>query len=56
MKAPVRVFDTWGRVLYPEISPSCPEFNPGEYYSMSVAKQGVYYVRVLGETVKVVVK
>ncbi|MEE3484721.1 MAG: MBG domain-containing protein, partial [Bacteroidales bacterium] len=56
VKAPVRVFDTWGRVLYPEISPSCPEFNPGEYYSMSVAKQGVYYVRVLGETVKVVVK
>jgi hypothetical protein len=56
VKAPVRVFDTWGRVLYPEISPSCPEFNPGEYYSMSVGKQGVYYVRVLGETIKVIVK
>ncbi len=51
---PVRVFDVLGRIM--QFKNMTPEFRAEEYMEVKVDRKGTYYVRVFGETIKVLVK
>jgi len=54
--APVRVYDALGRYILSTKSWDNSEYRVDDYFEWRVPKQGTYYVRILGETIKVVTK
>ena len=54
--APVRVYDVLGRYILSNKSWDNSEYRVDDYFEWRVPKQGTYYVRILGETIKVVTK
>ena len=56
VNSPVRVYDVLGRYIFAHRHTGNSEYFVEDYYEWRVPKQGTYYVRILGETIKVITK